>query len=96
MTCPFIPNARLQRPGCPIAPWILDGLVDDPPVLAFLADEFRQGLADAGFGARSHGFSDNVSRLGLPPDVVIRVKVVTQGVELANSDRRLAEYAGRV
>jgi hypothetical protein len=75
-------------------PAALDLLVDDQPVLAFLADVFRQDLLDAGFGTGDHGFSIDLARLGLRPDSVIRIRVVAQGIELDNSGHRLDAYGG--
>jgi hypothetical protein len=75
-------------------PVALDLLVDDQPVLAFMADVFRQDLLDAGFGTGHHGFSIDVARLALRPDSVIRIRVAAQGIELDNSGRRLDVYGG--
>ena len=75
-------------------PVALDLLVDDQPVLTFLADVFRQDLLDAGFGTGHHGFSIDLATLGLRPDSVIRIKVAAQGIELDNSGHRLDAYGG--
>jgi hypothetical protein len=75
-------------------PVALDLLVDGQPVLAFLADVFRQDLLDAGFGTGHHGFSIDLASLGLRPDSVIRIRVAAQGIELDNSGHRLDAYGG--
>lgn len=80
---------RLTGVSDPVA---LDLLVDDQPVLAFLADAFRQDLLDAGFGKGNHGFYLDLRKLGLRPDSVIRIKVAARAIELDNSGRRVEEY----
>ena len=73
-------------------PVALDLLVDDQPVLAFQADEFRQDLLAAGFGTGHHGFSIDLARFGVRPDAVIRITVARHGIELANGGKRLCDY----
>jgi hypothetical protein len=75
-------------------PVALDLLVDGQPVLAFVADVFRQDLLDAGFGTGHHGFSIDLAGLSLRPDALIRVRVATHAVELGNSGHRLEAYGG--
>ena len=77
-----------------VEPVALDLYVDDQPVLAFVADLFRQDLLDAEFGTGHHGFAVDLGKLCLRPDAVIRIKVAGQGVELDNSGRHLADYGG--
>lgn len=73
-------------------PVALDLLVDDQPVLAFHADQFRQDLLEAGFGIGHHGFALDLRKLAVRPESVIRIRVATHGIELGNSGRRLHEY----
>jgi hypothetical protein len=80
---------RLTGVADPVA---LDLLVDDRPVLAFLADVFRQDLLDAGYGKGNHGFYLDLGKLVLRPGAVIRVKVAAHAIELDNSGRRVEAY----
>jgi hypothetical protein len=66
--------------------------VDDQPVLAFLADVFRQDLLDAGFGTGHHGFAIDLATLPIRPDSVIRIRVADHAIELDNSGRPLEVY----
>ena len=63
----------------------LDLLVDDRLRLTFDADLFRQDLFDAGLGGGKHGFSLDLTKLGIGPGQVVRIKVSAHGVELKNS-----------
>ena len=80
---------RLTGVADPVA---LDLFVDDRPVLAFLADAFRQDLLDAGYGGGNHGFYLDLHKLGLRPETVIRIKVAEREIELDNSGRRVEAY----
>ena len=80
---------RLTGVADPVA---LDLFADDQPVLAFVADAFRQDLLDAGYGGGNHGFYLDLGKLGLRPNAVIRIKVAVHGIELDNSGRRVAAY----
>ena len=73
-------------------PVALDLLVDDQPLLAFHADEFRQDLLEAGFGIGHHGFTLDLRKLAVGPDAMIRIRVAGHGIELGNSGRRLRDY----
>jgi hypothetical protein len=73
-------------------PVALDLLVDDQPIRAFHADEFRPDLLAAGFGIGHHGFTLDLRKLAVRPDAVIRIRVAIHGIELENSGRRLREY----
>ena len=81
--------SHLTGSGEPVA---LDLLVDDQPVLAFHADEFRQDLLQAGFGIGRHGFTLDLGKLAVRPDAMIRIRVAWHGIELGNSGRHLWEY----
>jgi hypothetical protein len=65
---------------------------DDRSIKRVYAQEFRLDLQKAGFGTGKHGFFIDIGKLGLMPNAVLRVKVVTDGIELANSGRRLGTY----
>jgi hypothetical protein len=75
-----------------VDPVALELFVDDKPVQAFVADAFRQDLLEARVGKGHHGFFLDLRRLGLHSASVIRVKVASHGVELANGGKRVSDY----
>lgn len=77
-------------------PVSLDLFIDGEMVRNFVADTFRRDLLDAGIGKGGHGFSVDLSGLNLRQGAVIRVKVSHHGIELANSNRPVSAYRGRM
>jgi hypothetical protein len=80
---------RLSGVPDPVA---LELFVDDRPVLAFVADTFRQDLLDAGYGKGCHGFYLDLHKLGLRRNSVIRIRDSVHAIELDNSGRRVRDY----
>jgi hypothetical protein len=89
-------NGKLSGWCCEIGsshPVDLDLFLNGRKVLTFKADQFRPDLAPAGFGDGNSGFSLDLSPLALPPQTLVQIRVSERTFELANSGRRLADYA---
>ncbi|HET6306794.1 MAG TPA: hypothetical protein VFG12_06385 [Rhodopila sp.] len=71
----------------------LDLFCNGIKVLTFKADRFRPDLAPAGFGDGNSGFSLDLAPLALPPQTRVQIRVSERVFELANSGRRLVDYA---
>jgi hypothetical protein len=75
-----------------VAPVELDLFVNDQKVSTFKANQFRPDLLEAGYGNGNHGFAIDLSALASHPDVRLQLRVSGRTFELANSNRRVADY----
>jgi len=73
-------------------PVSLELTIDGQRKATFLAMEPREDLERAGVGNGQHGFFSPIALRDLPPDAVIRIRVLGTEVEIPGSGRRLSEY----
>ncbi len=76
-----------------LVPVPLDLFADDVLLTSFQADQYRVDLADSQIGNGNHGFYVDVSRYGLRPDAVLRIKLRKRTIELQGSGRTVRELS---
>jgi hypothetical protein len=79
------------RKGSP-DPVSLELSIDDQPVATFIAMDQRDDLKRIGIGNGRHGFYSPIAFRGVPPDAVIKLKVLGTDTEIPGSGRNLSEY----
>jgi len=72
-------------------PVLLDLFANESRIATFLADEFREDLANIGIGNGSHGFYYDISRFNLSPDTVLHIRPSRRVLELSGSGRTIRE-----
>jgi hypothetical protein len=73
-------------------PVSLELSVDDQRVATFVAMDRRDDLERLGIGNGRHGFFSPTALRGIPPNAVIKLKVLGTDIEVPGSGRSLSEY----